>query len=199
LALSLVLVPTVTCSANAQGPAAGPRLPELTLAITAQDSAHADTLRRRRGGAVELSEGYAVRLKVHQIASYLELPVFAAEVYVGQKLYNRQSSQDGSSLRSTHRALATGIGVLFTVNTVTGVWNLIEGWKDPEGRTKRTVHSVAMLLADAGFLMTAGTAPDDDFGERGGGGDGNASTHRALAIGSSGLATAATLMMWLWR
>jgi hypothetical protein len=50
-----------------------------------------------------------------------------------------------------------------------------------------------MLAADAGFVATAGSA-----GSARGGGT-SANTHRALAIGSMGLATASTLMMWLWK
>ena len=80
-----------------------------------------------------------------------------------------------------------------------GVRNLVEGWKDPKGRTRRLIHRVAMLAADAGFLATAGTAPDDDRSEGRAGGGSSVSTHRTWAISASSVATAATLMMWLWK
>jgi hypothetical protein len=50
-----------------------------------------------------------------------------------------------------------------------------------------------MLLADAGFLYTAslaGGAKESDAG---------ANKHRNAAIASISVATASTLMMWLWK
>ena len=158
-----------------------------------------DTLARRRPRAVELSGAYAVRLKIHQIGSFLEFPVFAAEIIVGQKLARDRDAgiRSTGSLRNAHSALAAGLGVLFGVNTITGGWNLVEGWQDPKGRTRRVIHSVAMLAADAGFLLTAANTPHNDrFGT---GGGTSVGTHRAWAISSSAIATAATLMMWLWK
>jgi hypothetical protein len=40
---------------------------------------------------------------------------------------------------------------LFTVNTVTGVWNLWESRDVPQGRALRLVHGALMLASDAGF------------------------------------------------
>ena len=71
-----------------------------------------------RPKAITYSNGYYTRRKVHVYASYATLPLFIAESVVGQELYNQTAS---GSLRSTHSALAAGIGVLFGVNTVTGV------------------------------------------------------------------------------
>lgn len=182
----------------------GPRLEALRLGIpplAELDAAGADTL-RRRAKAVELSDAYAVRLKIHQIASFAELPLFAAEIVIGQRLARDRDRgvESPESLRNAHGALATGLGVLFGVNTITGGWNLIEGWSDRKGRTRRVVHSLAMLAADAAFLATAGAAPDDDLFEDGGRGDGGSvGTHRTWAISASALATAATLMMWIWK
>lgn len=181
----------------------GPRLAALRLGISPipADAGAADTLRRRATKAVELSDAYAVRLKIHQIASFAEFPLFAAELLVGQKLARDRDNglRSSESLRSAHGALAVGLGVLFGVNTITGTWNLIEGWKDPKGRTRRVIHSIAMLAADAGFLATAGSAPDDDRFEGRAGEGSSVSTHRTWAISASSVATAATLMMWLWK
>jgi len=176
----------------------GPRLESLVLGVHDFDSAIRQDTLRRRAKAIELSDAYAVRLKIHQIGSYLEFPVFAAELLVGQRLYNDQQKgvRSSSGLRGAHGALAAGLGVLFGVNTITGAWNLVEGWPDSKGRARRTIHSVAMLLADAGFLVTAATAPHEF--ERFEGGS-SPQTHRTWAISSSALATAATLMMWLWK
>jgi hypothetical protein len=103
----------------------------------------------RRVVPVEYSEAYRVRAKIHKIASFATLPLFVANVVVGQKLYNNTSGSD--SLKGTHVALSATTGVLFGVNTITGAWNLWEGRADPAARSWRTTHSVLMLLSDAGF------------------------------------------------
>jgi hypothetical protein len=142
--------------------------------------------------AFEYSDGYRTRLKIHKYASYATLPLFIAQYAVGQKLYDGNVSD---STRSAHSVLAASTGVLFGVNTVTGVWNLSEGRKDPNHRTKRTVHGILMLVANAGFVATGIMAPDnEDEGGEGGGG-GSASTHRSVALASMGVATVAYLMM----
>jgi hypothetical protein len=138
--------------------------------------------------AFEYSDGYRTRLKIHKYASYATLPLFVAQYAVGQKLYDGNGSD---STRSVHGALAATTAVLFGVNTVTGVWNLAEGRKDPSHRTKRMVHGVLMLVADAGFVATGMMAPDDE----GEGGGSSASSHRTVALVSMGVATVAYLMM----
>lgn len=104
---------------------------------------------------IEYSDAYFTRLTIHRWASYLTLPLFVSEYVVGQKLMNQGES---GNLRGIHRVLAGSIAGLFAVNTVTGGLNAIEAWKDPEGRTRRTLHSALMLLADAGFVLTASMA-----------------------------------------
>ncbi|MES2305792.1 MAG: hypothetical protein V4558_09795 [Gemmatimonadota bacterium] len=151
-----------------------------------------DTTRRK---AIEYSSLYHTSLTVHKIGSYLELPVFIAEYFVGQKLLKDEQTlgNQRSSLKGPHSAIAAGLGVLFTVNTVTGVYNLVASRKEPTGKTRRWVHSIAMLVADAGFLATAASAESARES------DGGANTHRALAVGSMSLSVASTVMMWLWR
>ena len=58
-------------------------------------------------------------------------------------------------------SLAAGVAVLFGVNTVTGVWNLWEGSRNPSGRTKRLVHGILMLCADAARLQIQHRGHDD--------------------------------------
>ena len=146
-----------------------------------------------RPKAFEYSDGYRTRLKIHKYASYATLPLFVAQYSVGQKLYDGTGSD---STRSVHGALAATTAALFAVNTVTGVWNLSEGRKDPNHRTKRTIHGVLMLVADAGFVATGLMAPENEHEGEGGGGSGtSASTHRSVAIASMGVATVAYLMM----
>jgi hypothetical protein len=146
--------------------------------------------------AIEHSDAYYTRLTIHRIGSYAILPLFAGEYLLGQKLIN--GGDVAGWVKPTHGVVAGTIGALFAVNTVTGVWNLIESRNEPEGRARRLVHSVLMLTADAGFAYTGslgGEAGDDDFGEE----RGNAGRHRDFAIGSMAVASAATLIMWLWR
>ena len=144
-----------------------------------------------RPKAFEYSDGYRTRLKIHKYASYATLPLFVAQYAVGQKLYDGTGSD---STRSVHGALAATTAALFAVNTVTGVWNFSEGRKDPNHRTKRTIHGVLMLVADAGFVATGMMAPENEHEHEGGGGS-SASAHRSVAIASMGVATAAYLMM----
>jgi hypothetical protein len=82
---------------------------------------------------------------------------------------------------------------LFTVNTITGVWNLWDSRNDPAGRTRRYLHAVAMLASDAGFVW-AGAVGGSARRSRS-----DADTHRAIALTSIGVSTAGTVMMWFWK
>jgi hypothetical protein len=149
-----------------------------------------------RTKAFVYSDGYRTRAKIHRYASFATLPLFVAEGFVGQSLY----SDPTESKKTAHLAIATGIGALFAVNAVTGIWNLMEARKDPKGHTKRTVHGILMLAASAGFLATAATAPESEFGEGGqgegeGGSSSSRSLHRGVAFTSIGLALTSYLIM----
>ncbi len=146
---------------------------------------------QERPRAVTHSDLYYTRLKIHRIGSYAMLPLFAAEYFAGDKLLNQDDP--AGWVKPVHSTVAAGIGVLFGVNTVTGVWNLWEGRHDSDGRVRRYLHSAAMIAADVGFLMTAQAA--GDAGESHSGGD----HHRNLALGSIGLSAAGTAMMWFWK
>ncbi len=155
----------------------------------------------QRPHAIVYSDWYTRRLTIHQWASWTMLPLSVGEYIVGEKLYKIQAGSD-QGLRGTHQALATGIEVLFAVNTVTGAWNFWDSRHDPNGRTRRWIHSLSMLVADVGFLAAAGTAPGDDCAEGGGICPPNSQrsgTHRNIAIGAFGLSTASWLMMLLWK
>lgn len=160
-----------------------------------QDMSDSVTAQRRR--AVEHSDWYYRRLTIHKLASYATLPLFVGEYVVGDKLYKGEGT---STTRSLHGALAGGIGVLFGVNTLTGVWNLWDSRDESQGRTRRVTHAVLMMVSDAGFLATAAMAPE---GVEGGGFENedssNRSRHRAVAVGSMGVSLASYLMMYLWK
>ena len=175
-------------------------LPESPLAVAAANLQPKSA--QARPVAVEYSDAYRVRLKIHKYASIATIPLFVTETWLGQSMYNDPASAE--SKRGAHGAVAASIGVLFGVNSVTGVWNLVEGRKNQAGRTRRTVHGILMLAADAGFVATGLLAPDEEGGDEGQGAghnhsSGSKSTHRAVALTSMGVATVSYLMMLIWR
>lgn len=147
---------------------------------------------------VEYSDGYRLRAKVHKIGSFAMLPLAGTEFLLGQSLYKTSNE----STKGAHVAVGAAIGTLFAVNTVTGVWNLAASRHDPNGRTKRWVHALLMLTADAGFVATAAVAPGEREGRF-------ASTstsfadqralHRTVALSSLVVGTAGYLVMLLGR
>jgi hypothetical protein len=176
----------------------GPRIAPVGFSerlATASDSAiGADTVRRKRPKSIEYSDAYYTRLTIHRVASYAELPLFAAEYVLGERLIKEdRTGFPSQGVKTAHTTVALGLGALFTVNTVTGVWNLWESRSDPANRALRLIHSVAMLGADAGFAWagaSAGGAKDNIA---------NANHHRTIAVSSMALATAGTAMMWFFH
>ena len=152
------------------------------------------TAAEQRPQAVTYSDGYNTRRKIHMAASWATIPLFVGQYIAGQKLYDGEGSE---SAKSWHGALAGGVAALFAVNTVTGGWNLWEARGDPNGKSRRLVHGLLMLGADAGFVATGLMAPDDD-GESGEGGS-SRSAHRNVAIASMGMAAASYLYMLFTR
>jgi hypothetical protein len=148
----------------------------------------------RRPVPVEYSEGYKTRAKIHKIASIATLPLFITDYALGQQLYNNPGDE---SKKGVHAGFAAATGILFGVNSVTGVWNLWEGRKDPNHRTRRMTHAILMLAADAGFLATAMLAPEGEEHHESGNPDlsSQRSTHRGVAIASMSVATLGYLIM----
>jgi len=126
----------------------------------------------------------------HKVASFTTLPLVVGEFAVGQSLFDSPSD----AKKSAHVAIGTAIGGLFAVNSVTGVWNLVQSRKDPNRGHLPLIHSLLMFGADAGFVATAAIAPGDHKGNSSSLSD-NRGTHRALALTSISLATASYLIM----
>jgi len=141
----------------------------------------------------EYSDGYRVRAKIHRIASFATAPLFVTELVLGQSLYNHPTQ----GKKSAHLAVATGIAALFGVNSVTGVWNLMEARRDPNGRGRRLLHGILMLVADAGFVATAALGPSGESNAGRVRTGGSRATHRAVAFTSIGIASAGYLVMVL--
>ena len=144
--------------------------------------------------AVEHSEAYQRRAKIHKIASFATLPLFAGELALGQSLYN--NSANPRTRRALHGVVGTGIIGLFGVNTVTGAWNLFgEGWSDKDGRTLRLVHGLLMMAADAGFVATTMTGPNSESRRQALTFESSKVTHRNIALFSIGTGTVSYLIM----
>jgi hypothetical protein len=179
-------------------PDSEPGAPPVRLRFDAADEA--PVAPQGRPKAFEYSDGYRTRARIHKYASFATLPLFVAEGFVGQSLYSNPTS----GKKSAHLAIAGGIGALFGINAVTGVWNLMEARKDPNRSKKTLVHGILMLIASGGFLATAATAPESEFGEHGlnpggEGGEGNRSLHRGIAFTSIGIAATSYLIMLFGR
>jgi len=191
-------VPPSMSEAPAQGPSLAPRLSTVYPSVLTEE---ADTI--RRPVAIEYSDAYGTRLTIHKIASYATLPLFVTQYFVGKSLIN-DPNQRGTFAKGAHGPLAAAIGGLFVVNAVTGIWNMYDARKDPNGRTRRMIHGISMLVAGAGFVWAGASAPQH---EREGGivtvspatiAD-QRNRHQTIAIASMGLSLASYLMMLIWK
>ena len=148
---------------------------------------------RKRPKVIEVSEWYSRRLAIHQVVSYATIPVFALQYVAGNQLYTKGSSAPAWA-KTMHRVGATSLAAMFTVNTVTGVWNWWDSRSAPQGRILRTLHAVSMLTADAAFTY-AGAKLSNEAET-----DGSKRTlHRKIAIGSIGLTAVSGLAMKIWN
>ena len=199
LLIQALVVPTT-------GPATPPSTPQHSVVLTAPlfmpnrpaALAQIDT----QQAAIEYSDMYFTRLTIHRYASYAMIPLFLVQFWSGEWMY-RHPGQRGTA-RDLHGPGVAGLTVLFGVNTITGLWNLHDSWHDPYGRTRRLIHSIAMLAADAGFLATGLMTPENErryqFYNPGATGPApGLTTHRTLAITSGSVALASYLMMLVWK
>lgn len=191
--LPLLLAAQVTATpvaTDTEAVAAGPRPAPAAFHLAAPDSgpARRDTIHARRPVPIEYSDWYARRLTIHRWASYAMLPMFAGQYFAGDQLMKRGSATPRWII-GAHDALATGVTGLFTVNTVTGVWNMWDGRKDPADRKRRIAHSLLMLASDAGFTAVGLLAnPAENSGS-------TRALHKQIAIGSMGVALLGYVIM----
>lgn len=170
----------------AGGPVAAP------AGVAAAPAAVPDTAQGRpRPKAVEMSDAYETRLRIHRIASYATLPLFAVQYAAGQALFNADAngSPRPAWAHDIHRPAAYALSGLFLVNTVTGAMNWWETRSNEKGRAWRTAHALLMLASDAGFAYTATVGTQSPSSSA------NRATHRNWAIGSSAVALAGYVMM----
>ena len=170
-------------------PVAGPAVVATRVGIAPVPADAADAPRSVHAvpPAVQLSDAYYTRLRIHRLMSYAMVPLFIGSYLSGDQLIEK--GRDAPIwARRTHPAFATGSAVVFGVNQVTGWWNLVEGWKEKEGRTSRVLHSVAMTIATAGFVYAG------SIGEEARENGDTRNRHRAVALGSMGISTASWLV-----
>ena len=164
------------------------------LALDVSDAALAAAQTAAPARAFVYSEGYHTRDKIHRISSYTMLPLFAAQAYLGQHMFNNPADIT-SGMQTAHRAMGWGVAGLFGVNTVTGLWNLAEARHDPNGLGRRMVHATLMLVADAGFAATALTRPSTASADAAAIYTDKKNQHMALAYASVSVATVGYLIM----
>jgi hypothetical protein len=176
----LLAAAVVACADGARGQDAPPL-----------DQAAAQPDQTARPKAIEYSDAFETRAKIHRYASFATLPLFATELALGQSVYNAADPRT-SATRNAHIAVGTAITGLFAVNTVTGVWNMWESRNDPSHHKLKLIHGILMLGADAGFVATFASGPGGRVSSTL---DAQRQTHRTIALTSIGLATGSYLMM----
>jgi predicted metal-dependent enzyme (double-stranded beta helix superfamily) len=193
-AVLLVVLPASAQTTEAAAPAMSLALPSVLLQQADAQGNAQDAGQPLHAAAVEHSDAYERRKKIHKYASFATLPLFATEFALGQSLYNTPANP--GSKRALHGFVGAGIVGLFAVNTVTGAWNMFgEDRKDPEGRTRRLVHGLLMMAADTGFVITERLGPNSHSQRQALTFESRKATHRNVAIASISVGTAGYLLM----
>ena len=176
---------------------AGPRLSALAVTFAADSPAKPADTGDTRPKAIEYSDAYYTRLTIHRYASYAELPLFATEYALGQKILNGQRT-------GRLRVLGHPLGA--------------QGRRRRARRAVRGQHGDRGVEPDRGAARSRPGAPGGTStryaccwptpasstpprwpATREESEDGDANRHRNAAIASISVATASTLMMWLWK
>ncbi|HEY6219742.1 MAG TPA: hypothetical protein VIV65_06770 [Gemmatimonadaceae bacterium] len=167
----------------------------LAASVVTTDTLPVDSLRaaddtvRRRPKAVHLSEWYGRRLTIHRTLAYVTLPVFGAQWVAGNQLFQMGSSAP-TWAKTGHRVGATTLAGIFTVNTVTGLWNLWDSRSVADHRALRTTHALMMLAADGAFTWAGAklsNEAENSLEKR--------RLHRTIALSATGLTVANGLVM----
>jgi len=145
----------------------------------------------KRPHAIEYSDLYYTRLKIHKIGAITMLPLLAGEYALGDNLL-RVANPPGW-VKGTHGAVAGSLAVVAGINTATGAWNLWDSRHDAHGRLRKYLHVALLVGSDVGFAWAGASAEDAHQSLAG------AKHHRDIALGAIGLDVAGTVMMWLWK
>jgi len=204
--MDMTVLGLVCCLATAAPPGAPATVPGANFSGVETFAAVLDTvnpLRSRlrvptdtpkaRPRVIEVSDWYARRLTIHRYTAYGTIPVFAAQWMAGKKLYD-ESRAAPAWAKTVHRAGATTLAGMFTVNTVTGLWNWWDSRMVAQGRVLRTVHVLSMLTADAAFTYAGAKLSNEaetDASKR--------RLHRTVALSAMGLTMVSGTVMKLWN
>ena len=160
------------------------------LTALAMPATLADTPRVRRK-VIEVSDWYSRRLTIHRYVAYATIPVFTVQYFAGDQLYKKGAGAP-TWAKTMHRVGATSLAAMFTVNTVTGVWNWWDSRSAPQGRALRTLHALSMLAADGAFTY-AGAKLSNEAETNGD----KRSLHRTIALSAIGVTMASGIAMKL--
>jgi hypothetical protein len=180
-------LPAAVANDSAESAAAALSIARIVEPADPSDSAQG------RPKVIELSDWYYRRLTIHRWVAWGTLPLFAAQWAAGQRLYD-DSRAAPTWAKTTHRVGATLLATGFTVNTVTGVWNLWDSRSVKQGRALRTVHGLSMLVAD-GLFTYAGAKLSDEAEQSAD----KRQLHRTIALSAVALSTVSGVAMKLWN
>jgi len=139
--------------------------------------------------AVEVSDWYARRLTIHRYTSYAMIPTFAFQWAAGMQIWDK-GMQAPPWARKGHRIGAATIATAFTVNAVTGAWNLWDSRHTSEGRARRYIHTLSMLTASAGFTWAGAKLSNEAEGN-----PDKRALHRKVALTSMGITAVSGVLM----
>lgn len=163
---------------------------QLAIAVPADTAAlSAVPPQQGRPKAIEVSDWYARRLTLHRRLSYAMIPMFGFQAAAGKQIWDK-GTRAPAWARTGHRIGATAIATAFTVNVVTGVWNLWDSRSTTEGRALRYTHAVSMLAASAGFTY-AGAVLSEQAEKS----SAKRELHWQVAISSMGLTAVSGILM----
>ena len=142
-----------------------------------------------RPKAVAVSEWYGRRLTLHRRLSYAIIPMFGFQALAGKRIWDEGTAAPSWAIKG-HGVGAAAIATAFTVNAVTGVWNLWDSRSTQEGRALRYVHAASMLAASAGFTYAGAVLSEQaetDSRKR--------KLHWQVAVSSMGLTAVSGVLM----
>lgn len=161
------------------------------LAFVEPSAARVDSVSPLQGRpkAVEVTEWYGRRLTLHRRLSYAIIPMFGFQALAGKQIWDKGDLAPEWALIG-HRVGATAIAGAFTVNAITGAWNLWDSRSTEEGRARRYVHAASMLAASAGFTYAGAVLSkqaETDSRKR--------KLHWQVSVSSIGLTTVSGVLM----
>ncbi|MES2176574.1 MAG: hypothetical protein V4550_01820 [Gemmatimonadota bacterium] len=184
--LNLLASPPDTARIVPRDSVAGPVMTTLIAAVHSSQ----DTVRRRRK-AIEVSEWYEQRLRIHRYGAYAIAPLFVLQSIAGEQLYDDPKNGPAWA-KNSMRYGATALAGLFTSNSITGLWNLWDSRHAPGG-TRRTIHALLMLSSDAGFTYAGSKLADEAENSADKRGE-----HRKWAYGSMAATVAGVTVIRFW-